>query len=110
MKITVKACKLELTPAIVEYVNKKIGSLEKFVQQFEKRCECKVQVEIARSTKHHRQGLVFYAEANLLLNGKVIRAEEYNEDMRAAIDKVKDKLKIEIGKFKERKLERDKSK
>ncbi|MBI2515152.1 ribosome-associated translation inhibitor RaiA [Candidatus Wolfebacteria bacterium] len=100
MKINLKATNLDLTPAIREYLEKRIGSLEKFVKRFEIRGEVKLEVEIARTARHHRKGNVFYAEVNLHLPKKILRAEHSDADIRAAIDKVKDKLKMELVKYK----------
>lgn len=102
MKIDIKTSKLDLTPAITQYIEDKIGSLDKFITRFEGQGEARVAVEIARTTMHHQHGDVYYAEANLYVNGTVLRAEQTDEDMRAAIDKVKDILKIEIQKYKEK--------
>ena len=101
MKMLLKATSLELTPAIKTFIEDKIGSLEKFLKRFEALGEIKCEVEIARSTKHHRKGNVFHAEVNLYLPKKTLRAEFEGTDVRSAIDKVKDKLKTEIGKYKE---------
>lgn len=101
MKLTLKATNLELTPSIKTFVEDKIGSLDKFIKRYEEMSEIKCEVEIARSTKHHKKGNVFYAEVNLHLPKKTLRAEFEGTDVRSAIDKVKDKLKIEIGKYKE---------
>ena len=102
MKITIKSEKLELTPSITQYINEKIGSLDKFVARFEHQNQAEVSVEISRATNHHHKGEVFYAQANLSVDGTLIRAERSEEDIRAAIDKVKDILKIEIQKYKEK--------
>jgi len=76
--------------------------LDKFIsKKFEEKGEIKVEIEIARLTKHHRQGDVFYAEANIHLPRKILRAEHSDWDVRVAIDKVKDKLQQEIKKYKE---------
>ena len=64
-------------------------------------------VEIARTTKHHRHGDVFYAEATLKLPGvPTLRIEEYDADARAAVDRVKDRLKLDIAKHKDRGVDR----
>lgn len=99
MNIVIKATKLDLTPSITKYINEKMGGLEKFIKKIEE-AETKIVIEIARTTKHHKSGDVFYAEANLYLKGCTLRAEETDADARAAIDKVKDTLKLEISKFK----------
>ncbi len=105
MQINIKATNLELTPAIREYIKIKIGSLSHFIKRFESKNEIEVFVEIARTTRHHRSGNVFYAEATLPLGKKVLRAEHSDWDIRVAIDEIKDRLQQEIKKYKEIKLD-----
>ncbi|MEK7658059.1 MAG: ribosome-associated translation inhibitor RaiA [Patescibacteria group bacterium] len=100
MKIIIKATKLVLDPTIREYIETKIGSLNRFIKRFEDKSDIKTEVEIARTTRHHRHGNVFYAEVNLYLPKKILRAEHSDWDIRVAIDKVKDKLQQEIEKYK----------
>ncbi|MEK9154697.1 MAG: ribosome-associated translation inhibitor RaiA [Patescibacteria group bacterium] len=100
MKIIIKSAKLDLTPAISEYIEEKIGSLKRFLGKFEKEGEVRAEVEIARTTRHHRQGDVFYAEANIYLPKKKIRAEHSDWDIRVAIDNINKKLGQEIKKYK----------
>jgi len=100
MKISIKATNLELTPSITKYIEDKISSVEKFLEKFEKKTEIEAFVEIARMTRHHRKGEVFYAETNLQLPGKLLRVSQEDLDVRAAIDKVKNKLQQEVKKYK----------
>ncbi len=100
MKIIIKATKLDLEPTIREYIETKIGSLKRFIRRFEDKSDVKTEVEIARISKHHRHGNVFYAEINLYLPKKILRAEHFDWDIRVAIDKAKDKLQQEIEKYK----------
>ena len=100
MQINIKATGLDLTPAVREYIENKIGSLDKFLKRFEAQGEVKAEIEIARTTRHHRKGNVFYAETNLYLPKRTIRAEHSDWDVRAAINMVKDKLKLKIQKYK----------
>lgn len=116
MQINVKATNLELTPAIREYIEIKIGSLNRFLKRFETpkespegkfptgraKTEAEIFIEIARATKHHKSGNIFYAEATLPLGKKILRAEHSDWDIRVAIDKVKDKLQQEVKKYKEK--------
>lgn len=104
MKINIKVTNLDLTPAIREYIEEKIGSLDRFLKSFETKSEIEVFVEIAHTTKHHRHGNVLYAEATASLGKKILRAEHSDWDIRVAIDKVKDKLQQEIKKYKEKKI------
>jgi len=101
MQIIIKSKNLDLTPSIKEYVEMKIGSLNHLLERFEANSEIKTEIEIARTTKHHKQGDVFYAEANLHLPKKILRAEHYDSDVRIAVDEIKNKLHIEIMKYKE---------
>jgi len=100
MKITVKAANLDLTPALNRYLEEKIGSLSKFLKNYEIEGEIQVRVEVGRTTRHHHQGNVFRAEANLILPKKVLRGAAEKEDIRTAIDEVKSELQREIKKYK----------
>ena len=104
MKINIKAIDLELTPAIHEYIETKIGSLDHFLKRFETDDEIKVFVEIARTTHHHKSGAVFCAEASFSMGKKLLRAEHSDWDIRVAIDEVKDRLQQEIKKYKDKKI------
>lgn len=106
MKINIKATNLDLTPAIREYIEKKIGSLSRFLKRFETKSEVEVFIEIARTTKHHRHGNVLYAEATIPLGKKILRAEHFDWDIRVAIDKIKNKLQQGIKEYKEIKMEK----
>jgi putative sigma-54 modulation protein len=99
MKIIIKATNLELTGPLQVYIEDKIGGLDKFLQSFEGD-NLQVRVEVGRLTRHHQHGEVYHVDANLDLPGKVLRAEEDGEDVRAAIDAVKGKLRREIEKYK----------
>ena len=101
MKINTRTKDLDLTPSIRTYIDQKIGSLSRFVKSFDKEGLVEIWLEISRTTKHHRRGNVYRAEADLHLPGKILRAESENWDMRVAIDEIKDKLQREIKKYKE---------
>ena len=101
MKINLKATELDLTPALREYIERKIDSLSRFLKRWDAEGAVEIWVEVARTTRHHHKGNVFRAEADLRLPGKVLRAEDEDRDIRTAIDRIKDKLKREIEKYKE---------
>ncbi len=106
MRVDVLGNKLDLTPSIKKYIDDKFAPLGKMLSRFEYGGEIVLFIEIARSTKHHKKGDVFYAEATLELPGKTIRAEHLDIDVRTSIDMVKDVLREEIKKFKEKKQEK----
>ncbi len=84
-----------LTPSVKQYVNDKIGNLQKYLGTLDAR------VELERD-KHHQSGLVFRAEVMLLVGGRNMRADAKGEDIYAAIDLVIPKVKEQIGKFKDK--------
>lgn len=90
MRKTIKATQFELTPAISEYIEKKLVSpIEKIVGQDD---SVIVDIEVGRTTAHHKHGNVFRAEVNV--NGKKmsLRAEESHVDLYGAIDLVRDEI------------------
>ncbi|MDD5341585.1 MAG: ribosome-associated translation inhibitor RaiA [Patescibacteria group bacterium] len=98
MKIDIKGTNMELTEAIKDYVNEKIGGLEKF---FDNIIEAKV--DVGKTSNHHQKGDVFRAEVNLDVPEKyVLRAEATREDLYMAINEVKDDLQRQIKKYKEK--------
>lgn len=100
MQIDILAKNIELDNPLRVFVHDKIGGLERILGN----AMVNVRVEIGRSTRHHRTGLVFYAEANLRIGKTLLRAEAHHEDLRAAITEVKDDIQIQIKKFKEKNL------
>lgn len=101
MKINIKK-NLDLTPSLRVYIDEKLAPLAKFVKQFDETGEAELWLELSRTTRHHQKGEVFLAVADLRLPHKILRAEEYAEDVRKAIDGAKDTLRLEIEKYKTR--------
>lgn len=106
MKIQLTGTRFGLTPAIHALVERKMGSLARLVRRFESQGEVTAFLEVAKTTKHHKRGPVFYAEATLRLPGKTLRVEEYDADLGTAVDRMKDRLKNDLQKFKERTVDR----
>ncbi|MEX0932456.1 MAG: ribosome-associated translation inhibitor RaiA [Parcubacteria group bacterium] len=90
MNINIKATGIELTPDLSDYVHKKVGSLEKYFSK--KSSDIVVQVEVAKSTEHHRTGDVYRAEVHVSGDGLDLYAGSEESDIFAAIDVVKDEI------------------
>ena len=100
MKIIIKATDIKLTPEVKDYIEQKLGSLEKFLQ-------CKfieARVEVGRITRGQKQGNIFRAEVNLKADEDFFRVEHQEENIFAAIDLVKDELKEIIYHSKDKKI------
>lgn len=109
MNINIKGTNIELSPAVCAYIERKIGEISKFIQNFDevqeidirKKSNVEAWVEVERTTKHHKKGSVFRAEVQIRLPGKTnIRAESTQWDLHVAIDQVKDELQRQIKKYK----------
>lgn len=98
MLIKVEPKNIKLDEALIVWVEKKIGSLERFLKRIDP-VLVEARVEIGRPSKHHRKGLVWYAEANLKVSRKLLRAESTAKDLRTAINQVKDELQRQIKKY-----------
>ncbi len=98
MQIIISTKNISLDEPLEVFIKEKIGGLEKFL----KNDSAIVRVEIGKPSRHHRSGMVFYAEANLKMGSKLLRAQATNLDLRTAVVEVKDGLQVQIKKFKEK--------
>ena len=101
MNIALTAKNIEITQAIRNFVEDKIGGLDKILGH----SEASASVEIGKPSKHHRSGEVFYAEVNLKMGGNLLRSEAQRDDLYAAIVEAKDELQTQIKKFKDKRSE-----
>ncbi len=90
MKINIKATGIELTLAISNYVQKKISSIEKYIDK--NYADAVAQVEVGKNTKHHKTGNIFRAEVHITGAGLDLYAVSEMEDLYAAVDMVKDEI------------------
>ena len=98
MRIILKGTNLELNQELRNYVDEKIGGLDKLLENVNGTLESRV--ELAKTTRHHQQGDIYRAEINLDFGGKVLRAVEEKEDLFSAIDGIEDELKRKIINYK----------
>lgn len=89
---------MDVQPAIKEYVNEKIGRLEKFLAGGQ---VLSTEVELM-SEKNPSISAGQTVEVTLRTKGPTIRAKETSVDMRASVDGVLSKLEKQIKKYKEK--------
>ncbi len=87
---------VEVTEALHSYVEQKLGRLERFNNNI---TDARVTLTVRDVRDANRRNRV---EVQMNLPGGIIRAEEHNADMYAAIDKVSDVLERQLRKFKTR--------
>ena len=103
MQIIIKGKNVEVTEWLREYVEKKIGRLDKYLPTLsEARVELAVQKAKSASDRQ-------VAQITIRSNGTILRAEEKSDDMFASIDAVADKLHRQVARFKEKRERRSRA-
>ena len=91
MEILIRGDKLKVTEAINDYVVEKLKRLEKYIEGNEN-----VRANVVIKVKNHEQKV----EVTIPLKKFILRAEETQEDVYAAIDVIVDKIERQIRKNK----------
>ncbi|MEK9182083.1 MAG: ribosome-associated translation inhibitor RaiA [Patescibacteria group bacterium] len=102
MNINTKATNVELTPAIHDYLKKKIAAFDKLINKNDE--SAALNVVLAKITRHHQKGDIFKAEMNLHISGKVLQASSEEQDIFAAIDLAKDEMMRELKSHKDKRI------
>ena len=89
MKFNIRGENIEVTPALKEYVEKKLSKLERYFDTFP---EIKVNLKVYSDKQR--------IEVTIPFTDLLLRAEETHSDMYAAIDLVVDKVERQIRKHK----------
>ena len=103
MKHNIKTTNVLLTPALSEYLEKKLSHLDKFISP-EDMETVMCYVEIGKTTNHHKTGDVFEAEYTIHINGKTLRAVKEELDLYSAIDLANDEMVNELRSYKNKKI------
>lgn len=97
MTINIRATGMELTPAIRQYVEDKMNSLEKYAHDI-----MQMDVTVGMDTNHHNKGEIYSCASNVEVKGDMLRVERNAEDLYKAIDKVRDHLRELLAQRKEK--------
>ncbi len=89
MQVLVRGRNVDVTNALKEYVVKRVGKLDKFLDNID---EATVVLVV--------EGDAHKVEVTIPINGMILRGEESTGDMYASIDLVVDKLEKQIEKYK----------
>lgn len=96
MEIVVRGRNVTVTERVQEYVEKKISKLERYLPIIDE-ARLELSQEETRSAQHR-----MIAQLTVRSRGKVLRAEERDQDLFAAIDLVAEKMQRQITRFKDR--------
>ncbi|MEK7103044.1 MAG: ribosome-associated translation inhibitor RaiA [Patescibacteria group bacterium] len=96
MQINIRAKNYELTEQTKDYVEEKVGNMEKYISGMK---EAHV---ILEKDSHHNKGDVAHVEISLhsATEGEVLMSEDTASDMHEALDNAVGKLKHVIEKYK----------
>jgi len=97
MRINIKKTNYEMPDVVAEYLDKRLASIQKFLDESEGEAICDVELQHEHAQKH---GRVFRAEINLNAQGEFFRVEAEEESMNAAIDGVHDEIARRLRKSK----------
>src|SRR4030066_2237780 len=94
MELQISSKNMEISPAIRNYVQKKIGKLAHYLPNI---TEAKVEIheENTKSPEHR-----FTAQVTLMSKGVLLRGEERGERVRVAVDAVAEVLERQIERYK----------
>jgi putative sigma-54 modulation protein len=102
MNINIKSTNISLTPAIQDYVGKKVLSLQKFIH--DDSGNIRAEIEVGKISHHHKSGDIFRAEAHIFFKGKEIYVVAEKDDLYASIDEMRAKAERECITEKDKKL------
>ncbi len=120
MQIIIRAKNIDLTPHLKEYAEKKLRAACRFIPLLIKKEEqdkeavgrevkrIVLEVEIEKITGEEK-GKIFRTEAQMILPGMTIKAEDVAETVKASIDEVKYELERQV-KDRKQKIETQKRK
>ncbi|MCI8568741.1 MAG: ribosome-associated translation inhibitor RaiA [Bacilli bacterium] len=91
MEIIIRGDKMQITDAMKDYINEKLGKLEKYLENSDA-----VRANVIVKVKNHEQTV----EITIPLKSFILRSEETKEDFYAAVDKTIDKLERQVRKNK----------
>lgn len=96
MNIVVRGRNVNITDRVQEYVERKVGKLERYLPIIDE-ARLELSQEDTRSAQHR-----MIAQLTVRSRGKILRAEERDQDLFAAIDLVADKMQRQTSRLKDR--------
>lgn len=101
MNTKIKATNITLTTDISNYVNKRLEAINKL---FKNDSTAQIDIELARTTAHHKNGDVFKAEVHITAKGEDLYASAEEDDIYKSIDMVRDDILREARSSRSKKI------
>src|SRR5512136_2096044 len=103
MQVTIRGRNVEVTPRIQDYVEKKVGKLDRYLPTIGE-AHMELATEKTRSAQDSQ-----VAQLTIRNRGAILRVEERHQDIFAAIDAVLDKMYRQIGRYKGKRQDRSRA-
>lgn len=100
MEVTIRGRNIEITPRLQEYIEKKVGRLDRYLPTI---AEARVELS-AENTKSAQDRQV--VQLTVRSKGTILRAEERDHDVFAAVDTVMDRIYRQIARYKGKRQDR----
>ncbi len=100
MDVELQARHFDLTDTTRDYVDRKIGRLARFLPDIKA-----TRIDLAKGVTRS-QGEVYTAQVTAWVDASILRAEEMNSDLFAAIDAAAEKMERQAEKYKGKRLRR----
>lgn len=107
MKYILQGKNITISDSINTLVETKIKVLERFVYRFDANA-VEARIEVGKPSRHHHTGPVFYAEVNLKVPGRLLRAEATHLDLVYAINETFKELERQIKDHKDKLIAKNK--
>lgn len=112
MRVIIKAKNINLSEELDTFIQKKFLGLKKYINILKKedgagKTLAEVFVEIEKETEHHRKGDIFCVKSRIYLPGREIVLQVKTDNLQRGIIEAKDELKIEIKKYKFKKIDKN---
>ncbi|MDD4988994.1 MAG: HPF/RaiA family ribosome-associated protein [Candidatus Pacebacteria bacterium] len=101
MRTNIKYTRISSTPDIERHIASRIQTIEKLIDPKDESAQA--QVEVAKTSDHHKSGDVYRAEINMHIAGGDFYAFSEESDLQKALDSVRDEI---VRKLKTRKDKR----
>jgi ribosome hibernation promoting factor len=99
MRLQVKGKNVEVSPAIREYAESKLGRLAKQLAE-----QTQVEVELSEE-RNPSISASHVAEGTIFTKGPTLRAREASPDMKASIDQLAEKLERQVKRYREKRVQ-----
>lgn len=100
METILKTKNISLTDAMRLYIEEKISNHVEKVAGKQYAFGIMLAVEVGRSTRHHRKGVVWEAKATIQWSKELLRAEALGESFQEVVDFLREELVREVKKSK----------